>query len=150
MPKRFKSWQFWAAAKKLLGETNLLMILGRRNARTIRMYSADPRYTQDRCRDPLQHLHIIFQELDTFGRGDVARLAIEYLQSALDDTHNIEGVSDLKSTLNAEILADYQAVAELQRAIEDGMTPDEVADKARLAKEEIDRSLAKYLQEVGG
>ncbi len=67
---------------------------------------ADPKYTIERCRDPLQHLHIFFSELDTFGRGDVARLAIRYLQSALDG-HDIDQVADLQPTVNAEILADY-------------------------------------------
>ena len=146
MPKGFKSWQFWAAAKKTLGETRLLLILGRRNGRTIRMYSADPRYTQDRCRDPLEHLHTILQELDTFGRGDIARLAIEYLMTAVDD-HHIPPASDLQPTMNLEILMDYQAISDLQKAISIGATTDEVAALAEEAKREIDRTLAKYLEE---
>ncbi len=146
MPKGFQSWQFWAAAKKTLGETRLLLILWRRNGRTIRMYSADPRYTQDRCRDPLEHLHTILQELDTFGRGDISRLAIEYLMTAVDD-HHIPPVSDLQPTMNMEILMDYQAINDLQKAISIGATTDEVAALAEEAKREIDRTLAKYLEE---
>ncbi len=147
MPNKFQSWQFWAAAKKLLGESNLLLILGRRNARTIRMYSADPKYTVERCRDPLEHLHIIFSELDTFGRGDVARLAIKYLQSAIDP-QDVSKVADLQPTMDAEILADYKSVADLQVAIVDGAPVDMVSDFAAEAKAEIDRTLAKYIRSM--
>ena len=146
MPKGFQSWQFWSAAKKTLGESRLLLILGRRNGRTIRMYSADPRYTQERCRDPLEHLHIILQELDTFGRGDIARLAIEYLSAAVDD-HHCPSATDLQPTMELEVLMDYQAVGDLQRAIAAGAAPDQVAAMAEDAKREIDRTLAKYLEE---
>ena len=148
MSEKFQSWQFWAAAKKLLGESNLMLILGRRNGRTIRMYSADPKYTIDRCRDPLQHLHIIFSELDTFGRGDVARLAIRYLESALDDEPASDQVMDLLPTMDAEVLADYQAVADLQAAVRDRLPVDQVADLASAARDEIDRTLAKYIEEA--
>ena len=147
MPKVFQSWQFWAAAKKTLGESRLLLILGRRNGRTIRMYSADPRYTQERCRDPLEHLHIILQELDTFGRGDIARLAIEYLSTAVDDHTLPTAAVDLQPTMELEVLMDYQAISDLQRAIADGAAPDQVAALAENAKREIDRTLAKYLEE---
>lgn len=149
MPNNFRSWQFWAAAKKLLGESNLLRILGKRNGRTIRMYSADPKYTVERCRDPLQHLHIIFSELDTFGRGDVARLAIRYLATALDDSDDLDKVAELQPTLDAEVVADYQAVGDLQRAIGEVAQPDVIKDRAAAAKEEIDRTLTKYVQEWG-
>ncbi len=146
MPKGFESWQFWSAAKKTLGETRILMILGRRNGRTIRMYSADPRYTQDRCRDPLEHLHAILSELDTFGRGDIARLAIEYLLTAVEDRY-LPPAAELQQTMNLEILMDYQAVSDLQKSISGGASTDEVAALAEEAKREIDRTLAKYLEE---
>ncbi len=146
MSERFQSWQFWAAAKKLLGETRLMMILGRRNGRTIRTYSADPRYTQQRCKDPLEHLHTILSELDTFGRGDVARLAIQYLETALDDD-DLPGTTQLQPNINLEILMDYQALAALQMAISNEAPIDDVADLAREAKEEIDRTLARYIDD---
>lgn len=145
MTKKFQSWQFWAAAKKLLGEPNLMLILGKRNGRTIRMYSADPKYTQERCRDPLKHLHIIFSELDTFGRGDVARLAIRYLESAIDP-QDVSRIAEMQPTIEEEILADYKSVADLQVAIVDGAPVDIVSDFAVEAKEEIDRTLAKYIK----
>jgi len=148
MPNRFESWQFWSATKKLLGESRLMMILGRRNGRTIRMYSADPKYTVERCLDPLQHLHAIFSELNLFGRGDVAGLAIKYLQTAVDDQALPDHVSNLLPTIESEILADYQAVAALQAGISDGIDADQASDLATEAKYEIDRTLSKYLQDL--
>jgi len=148
MPDKFQSWQFWAAAKKTLGESRLMLILGRRNGRTIRMYSADPKYTQERCKDPLEHLHIILSEMELFGRGDVARLAIRYLETALDDAYTPEA-ADLQPNINLEILADYQALAALQLAIQNNAAPDDVADLAQEAKEEIDRTLARYISDNG-
>ena len=145
MSERFQSWQFWAAAKKLLGESRLMMILGRRNGRTIRTYSADPRYTQQRCKDPLEHLHTILSELDTFGRGDIARLAIQYLETALTN-QEIPASRELQDTIEAEVLADYQAVAAMQAAIDKGRPIDEVAELVAEAKAEIDRTLTKYIQ----
>ena len=149
MPKKFESWQFWAAAKKLLGETTLLAILGRRNGRTIRLYSADPKYTQRRCRDPLEHLHAILSELDTFGRGDVARLAIRYLQTAIDGDKDIPQTGQLLPDIHLELLADYQAVADLQAAIVNNAAPDQVAKLTIAATEEIDRTLARYCLDHG-
>lgn len=146
MSERFQSWQFWAAAKKLLGESRLMMILGRRNGRTIRTYSADPRYTQQRCKDPLEHLHTILSELDTFGRGDIARLAIQYLETALTTTDEVPTACELQDTIEAEVLADYQAVAAMQAAIDKGRPIDEVAELVAEAKAEIDRTLTKYIQ----
>ena len=148
MPDKFQSWQFWAAAKKTLGESRLMLILGRRNGRTIRMYSADPKYTQERCRDPLEHLHIILSEMELFGRGDVAGLAIRYLETALDDAYT-PGAAELQPNINLEILADYQALAVLQLAIQNNAAPDDVADLAQEAKEEIDRTLARYISDNG-
>ncbi len=145
MSERFQSWQFWSAAKKLLGESRLMMILGRRNGRTIRTYSADPRYTQERSKDPLEHLHTILSELDTFGRGDIARLAIQYLETALTD-QEIPTACELQDTIEAEVLADYQAVASMQAAIDGGRPIDEVAELVAAAKAEIDRTLTKYIQ----
>ena len=144
MPKNFESWQFWHAARKLLGDSYLLRVLGKRNARTIRMYGQDPRFTDDRCRDPLEHLRIILNDLALIGRGDIARAAIAYLSSALDDDHEEAAVHDVLPTIQEEVLADYSAVARLQKAVEECAPVDQVKDLVREAKEEIDRTFTRY------
>lgn len=147
MPKYLQTWQIWHGFKKHLGESLLMQVLGKKNARTIRLYSQDPRFTEDRCKDPLESLHIIFSEADEIGRGDLARKAIAYLETALEDGRaDISPAVQLLPTMDAEKLADYQKVAAFQKAIDDGDDIDIVETLMKEAKDEIERTYAKYLQ----
>lgn len=147
MPKYLQTWQIWHGFKKHLGESLLMQVLGKKNARTIRLYSQDPRFTEDRCKDPLESLHIIFSEVDEIGRGDLARKAIAYLETALEDGRaDISPAVQLLPTMDAEKLADYQKVAAFQKAIDDGDDIDIVETLMKEAKDEIERTYAKYLQ----
>lgn len=146
MPEQLETWQIWHAMKKHLGDSFILTVLGRRNARTVRMYAQDPRFTEDRCKDPLEALHILFEELATFGRGDVARAAIGYLLSAIDEVPAADAIKPLLPTLNQEILADHALLASLQQAIDSGEPADVVAGLVDEVKAEIDRTLAKYIK----
>lgn len=147
MPKKLETWQIWHALKKTLGEPLLMHVLGKKNARTIRLYSQDPKYTEDRSKDPLEYLHIIFSEADEIGRGDLARKAIDYLQSAVGDhSYDLVPATQLLPTLDAEKLADWQAVASFQRAIDECAEVDLVETLMNEAKDEIERTFAKYLK----
>lgn len=147
MPKHLQTWQIWHGFKKHLGESLLMQVLGKKNARTIRLYSQDPRFTEDRCKDPLESLHIIFSEADEIGRGDLARKAIDYLLTAIGDhNYDLTPASQLLPTMDAEKLADYQKVAAFQKAIDDGADADLVETLMNEAKDEIERTYAKYLQ----
>lgn len=147
MSKYLQTWQIWHGFKKHLGESLLMQVLGKKNARTIRLYSQDPRFTEDRCKDPLESLHIIFSEADEIGRGDLARKAIAYLETALEDGRtDISPAAQLLPTMDAEKLADYQKVAAFQKAIDDGDDIDLVETLMKEAKDEIERTYAKYLQ----
>ncbi|NDY41273.1 hypothetical protein G3N55_00210 [Dissulfurirhabdus thermomarina] len=140
----FCSWHFWRGARKALRPERLAVLWGR-GARVIYFYGQPPG-SPGRNRDPLERLHALFQELDICGRGDICRAAIQYLQSALDDV-DPACPADLKPTMEAEVLADYAAVAAFQAAVEAGAPADVVSDMAAEAKAEIDRSVAKYIQE---
>ena len=146
MPKRLETWQLWHAMKNHLGESFLINVLGRRNGRTIRLYSQDPHFTEDRCKDPLQAMHIIFSELADYGRADVARKAIGYLKTALPEDDRLPtAVADMKATINEEVLADFSAVEALRKAIDDGQDQKEVESRTRQAVEEIERTFALYM-----
>lgn len=149
MPKKLETWQIWHAFKKHLGEPFLMKVIGKRNARTIRMYAQDPRVTDDRCKDPLQALHIIFSEADAIGRGDVARKAIAYLVTAIEEDSVQQPVQSTLPTIAEELLADFTVVTELKASIERKDHPDMVADYVLAAKEEIDRTHSKYLEDLG-
>ncbi len=147
MPKRLETWQLWHAMKNHLGESFLIKVLGRRNGRTIRLYSQDPHFTEDRCKDPLQALRIIFQELSDYGRADVARKAIAYLKTALPGEDSLlPAVANLKETMSEEVLADFSAVESLRKAIDDGLTANVVESKMTFAIEEIERTFALYMK----
>lgn len=146
MPKKLETWQIWNALKKNLGENFLMQVLGKRNARTIRMYSNDPRTSEERCKDPLEMLHIIFSEADEIGRGDLARKAIAYLHTAIEDEFELKAPKPLLSTMDAEKLADFQSVASFQAAIEKNFNVDLIETLLNEAKDELDRTYAKYLQ----
>lgn len=147
MPKYLETWQIWHALKKTLGESFLMQVMGKSNARTIRMYSQDPRTTDDRSKDPIEALHIIFSEADMIGRGDLARKAIEYLLTAVgESTYDATAVAGLLPTMAEEKLADYQKLAEFQQAIDEGADVDLVEVLMNEAKSEIERTYAKYLR----
>jgi len=111
------------------------------------MYSQDPRTTDDRCKDPLEALHIIFTEADEIGRADIVHKAIDYLMSSIDDnSYDLPQAKDLLPTMDAEKLADFTAVASFQAAIDSGEDVDLVETLLINAKEELDRTFAKLLQ----
>lgn len=146
MSEFLETWQLWNAFKYHLGEPFLMRVLGRSNGRIIRMYAQDPRFTDKRCKDPLKALYIIFSEMVSIGRGDVVRKAVSYLASTLEEKLP-RAVKRLQPTLCVEILANFRAVAALQREIEVGSDRDIVSDCKQAAIDEIERTYAKYLQE---
>ena len=148
---KLETWQIFKVARKTLGPKMLVNIYGRRNARSAYDWSQDPAYTVQRVkRNPLECDHLMLSMLVERGREDVARAAIQYLETALEQDIHPDAIHDLKPTMDAEILADFKAVAALQEAIEENAPVEEIKALATEAKEEIARTLTKYLQEQGG
>ena len=143
---KLHTWQVFNVARRTLGPGTVANIFGRRNARSAYDWAQDPAYTVQRVkRDPLEALHLMLSMLVERGREDVARCAIEYLGTALEGQLCPPTIKELKATLDAEILADFRAVSDLQEAIEKGLEASQVKTLAIEAKAEIDRTLAKYL-----
>lgn len=111
-------------------------------------WAQDPACTEDRSRDPLESLHLLFSRLDEIGRGDIVRVALAYLATALDDDA-LAPPECCKSTLEQEVLGDYQAVTALQHAIAAQVPAERIDALTQAAKEEIDRTRAKYHLEHG-
>lgn len=144
-PKKLQSWQIFHAARKHLGVERVICIFGKKNARSAYTWAQDPRFTEDRCRDPLEATHAMLSELDTVGRGDVARACLSYLATAVDGaSFDLAAVASLKPTIDAEVLADYQALAAMQHAIEHGAELAEVGRLRHEAVDEINRTFAKF------
>lgn len=148
-PARLQPWQVFHAAIKTLSAGVLASIFGKANIRTVYLYGADPDFTEQRCKNPLEALHLMFRKMDEVGRGDVARCAIDYLSTAIDDLGQLEPVGELKKTIDAEVLQDYAAVANLRKLIDEQADPAAVKLALHEAMEELQRTYAKYLQELG-
>lgn len=117
-----------------------------RSIRSAHDWAQDPTCTEVRCKSPLELLHALFERMDAIGYGYAARAAIRYLETALDHEVVVDPVPMVKATMEQEVLADYAAVAALQRAIEAGEPIDVVHELKQAAMDELDRTFAKYHQ----
>lgn len=142
----FQPWQLFNAAVQTLGADNVAALLGV-NKSTVYEYAKNPRTTgEQRCRDKAEQMHAMLSELYFWGRSDVCAGFIDYLRSAFEDAKPKAVVEPLP-TIEAELLADYSAVATLQKAIESGLEVDVIANLTECATEEISRTFAKYLKD---
>lgn len=145
--ERMQSWQVFRAARKQLGP-ELLGKIFHRGVRSAYDWGQDPACTEVRCRNPLDLMHALFERLDEQGRGYVARAAIAYLESALDDEAEAVDVPEPHPSLDVELLRDFAAVSRLQAAVETGEDVHLVRAIAAEAKDEIERTVARYMQDV--
>lgn len=139
-------WQVFQAARKYIGADVVAKIFNREK-RSAYNWGQDPAYTECRCKSPLELLHTLFERMDAVGIGYVARAAIRYLETALDSDVDPGDLREPLADIDQEILADFRAVAELQRCIEQGCNADEVRSFAVAAKDEIDRTIARYIKD---
>lgn len=139
-------WQVFHAASKYLRPENVARIFNKEK-RSAYNWGQDPAFTEHRCRNPLELLHSLFERMDAAGIGYVARAGIRYLETAIEDEIDLEDIKEPLPTITEEVLADYGAVAALQRAIDNGATIEEVRSLAAEAAGEIERTVAKYAQD---
>lgn len=145
---KLQSWQIFHAANKHLTPGVIATIFGKSNVRSAYSYGQDPAVTQHRCKDPIEAVRMMLERLDEVGRGDVAKAAIAYMATAIEEEY-LAPVEDLQPTLELEMLKDFGAVASLQNAIENEMPVDVVDNFRHEAVEEIDRTFAKYVEIQG-
>jgi hypothetical protein len=145
---KMQPWQVFQAARKYLGAHNVARIFNR-EVRSAHNWAQDPAHTECRCKSPLELLHTLFERMDAVGIGYAARAAIDYLATAVDPAVQVGGIKPPLPTIQEEILADYSAVARLQQAIEAGADMESVHGLKRDAMEEIERTVARYIQEKG-
>lgn len=150
---KMKSWQVFSYARKYLSASVLYAIFGKKHARAVDYWCQDPRYTArpDDSYDPVKGVKILLQTLDDHGHCAVVRACLAYLSSGTSACCSLESprVDELLPTLSEEILADFRAVAALQMAIEAGHNAPSVQRLKAAAISEIERTVAKYLQDRG-
>ena len=143
---QMQPWQVFHAARRSIGAATVAHIFNR-SIRSAHDWAQDPVYTQVRCRSPLECLHTLFSRMADAGRGYAAREAIRYLESALDPEVSASPIVEPLPTIAEEILADYSAVASLQRAIEAGADLESIDKLKREAMDDIERTVALYRKE---
>jgi len=146
---KMQPWQVFHGARKAMGAAVVARIFNR-SIRSAHDWAQDPTCTEVRCKSPLELLHTLFERMDAVGYGYAARAAIRYLETALEQDVVVGVVPLVKDTMEQEVLADYAAVASLQRAIEAGKPVDVVHELKHAAMDELDRTFAKYCKDKVG
>lgn len=148
---KMQSWQVFSFARKHLGSPLLNTIFGKKNARKIDYWCQDPRYTNkpEGSYDPINGVKRLLAVLDDYGHDSIIRSAVNYMTADTSAASSMAepALADLQPTLTEEILRDYKAVADLQRAIEDGENIDLVDALKDEAIDEIARTVALYRKE---
>lgn len=154
MPKvssKMQSWQVFHYARKHLGRSVLYSIFGKKNARAVDYWCEDPKYTNkpDGAYDPIQGVRDLMTALDDHGHTAVIRSACQYMTAETSGAAEEAptNLTDLLPTLEAEILADFRAIANLQAMIESGSDMALILAAKQEAIEEIERTVAFYIKE---
>lgn len=148
---KMQSWQVFHFARKHLTRSALYAIFGKKNARAVDYWCEDPRYTAklDGAYDPLQGVKTLLESLDDQGHCGVVRAAVAYLTENTSVQCDYEqSIVEPMANLTDEILADYRAVAELQRAIELHCDIAGVEHLLLEATAELERTVARYRKEM--
>ncbi len=140
---KLQSWQVFQAARKFIGAERVAKIFNREK-RSAYSWAQDPAFTEHRCKNPLDLLHNLFVELDARGLGYVARDAIAYLSTAVDD-FDCKSVAEPLPTLDAELLADFSALADFKSAIDEGESAEVIRKIKQDVIAELDRTEARYI-----
>jgi hypothetical protein len=148
---KMQSWQVFHFARKHLNRSALYAIFGKKNARAVDYWCEDPRYTAklEGAYDPIQGVKSLLETLDDHGHCGVVRSTLAYLSagtSAASD--DIQKIVEPMSNISEEILADFRAVAELQRAIEEKLDIAGVEHLMLEAIAELERTVACYQKKV--
>lgn len=154
MPKtasKMQSWQIFHYARKHLGRSVLYAIFGKKNARAVDYWCEDPKYTNkpDGAYDPIQGIRDLLTALDDHGHTAVVKSACQYMTAETSTGDECPlGLTDLLPSLEAEILADFRAVAAFQAAIESGADIRKIISAKELAIAEIERTVARYIKDL--
>lgn len=142
-----QSWQVFHFARKHLSRSVLYAIFGKKNARAVDYWCEDPRYTAklEGAYDPIQGVKSLLETLDDHGHCGVVRSALSYLAAGTSaDSGDVQKIVEPMSCISQEILADFRAVAELQRAIEAKLDLAGVEHLLLEAVAELERTVACY------
>lgn len=145
---KFESWRIFKIAKKHLPSGSLQRIY-RRSTRLVDMWAANPNHCEITCRNPIDRIRMLLDELDTAGCEEYARAAIDYMAEPLGGHFcSFAEVMPDKGTVDGEIADLFSAgglfSAKLREALEDG----HITSAERIMIKESARKIIKELHEV--
>lgn len=139
-----KSWQFYCACRRILGE-KFLTKLYNRSQRQVYRWCADPNFTVDKESNPLDLLSVLLKHLCEIGREDIARSALTILaESCGFEVVDRDVVVPDKCNLEEECLDDYPVVVQFHNAMRVGSDLSMIAQLLGEAKEELDQTFVCY------
>ncbi len=142
-----QSWQVFHAARKYIGAERVARLFNREK-RSAYNWAQNPSYTQHRCKNPLDTLHALFVELDTHGLGYVVENALVFLQSSIHDIDQEGPLKEPMASMTDQLLANFTTLSTLKEAIERQQSADAVVALGKEAEAEIQRTVARYIQDT--
>lgn len=147
--QKMQPWQFWKVANRFFTPAGVARVFNKEK-RSAYSWAQDPMFTEHRCACPIVLLGRLFEMMNEVGLGYACRALLRYLEGKLDDIEQEDVILQPLPTMQEEQLADYKCLAAFQQAIDDGLPLGEVHRLKRLADEEIERTMAKYVEENDG
>ncbi len=135
------TWQYYNAALHILGMSFFTKLEGKQK-RLIYKWAADPDFSSEPKRNPLDRIKKQFSALVEKGREDIVRACIDMLAESLPQQEIIPD----KFCLEEELLDDYPTLVNLHNAIRANKNKKRVKQLAQAAKREIDETFALYAE----
>ncbi len=105
-----KTWQFYKTAIRTLGMKKLTTMYCK-SAKQIYRWAADPNYSEEHQRNPLDRIETMLDELCNVGREETAQRAVARMADIVGcELVGRDGQVPDKETLNLENLDDFDAV----------------------------------------
>jgi hypothetical protein len=140
----FETWQFFAAAKKIMG-MSALQVLYQRSHRQIDRWACDPDFTASSEKNPLDRIEAMLTRMTELGKTHVAVAAADRMAAICgmrlvpDNTPEPDA-----GTLADELLDDYPAVVNFHSAIRERQPDPVVRAFLHDACGELNQTYKKY------
>lgn len=147
-PPLFHSWQFYHTCKRLLGDA-FLQKLFQRSLRQIQRWSADPDFTTDHERNPMDRYEVLLARLMELGREDVARSAVSRQAHVVNaELRLLEDVDPDVRSIPEKCLDDLPALANFHHVLlsRGKHQIDEVRAAWQMAKRELDEDFELWVR----
>lgn len=148
MPRPLKSWQFYHACRKALGDAEL-MNLFKRSYRTLCAWSTDPDTSEDSRRNPMDRYEYLLERLMLLGHEDIARAAVARQARKVGCFLACESdVLPDKSDWKDELLDDFPPFSDFQQACRDHIDGKVPAELVQHAADELVREIKETVVSV--